>query len=1076
VGAATLELRDAGGRLLAARALELAPGERAGAELAFPAPTGPRDLELRLVGAVDPARSAQALRCTPSPQASVAFELGATEVVADDARVRAWVEVRNVGNAPGAGELTASLGGAGEAAGESTRAPIPLLAPGEVARVALSWGAPQELPTSVQQVDVRLAEGDPARAQRVTHEFLYDARAELRGLYQQSNGVDVIVDAPWRVAPRRGYVPLQVFVPSKGGVDPAIALRIQELVIAQRDTPTGPGTVIYEDVRGARPTVAPADLQLVDELGQRKTGATALDLFGETDLPINGSHEILRIPRRALGIADVPTVDVETYLDVTLRWEQRRTILGVVTIPRSGQHRAVMKVRFAADPLPQLPGENHYHDAHHHTIAEWHFGSDLDVFAPRKAYGGPLQMVFETAWSLGVIDQPTPGAAYGRIVTTDHNCFNNRTISDADGPEHRPPFGPQSPAQNPGIGQLEAYRRLFGPAAGEEITFKQANPLPRIQQIPNFLNNVLNNVLPGLPMGGHMLLFHADHVEGPWHGGGWLRGPSSPSVDVELAPLLQNLAQTAQPVAPFAYAAHPFSGLGWGPDHVDRSLGLDPAQRTRDEVHAQTGEFVVKGLEFFNGRRTRSMPSSRVDFNDLNPWADPDFAAGHADWDRTLWRDFTEFLRIQSRMIDYGFVSDPETRFVRKLYQAGGSDAHGDFNFNTSRQATILNLQGTYSVGDDVFYDTRTYCFGEGKPGGTPEERWMHAFADGNSVVTDGPLATFSLDAQGRFDSETLTWHDAQEAAENADGQIGGDGPLDGGHTALVPRNSAAPRYRYRYSSTPEWGDIRSLLLYKVEAGRPLRTQVNASGDDVVIGAGRLALAGADQDLEEGLDVGEEGAIQVPTALTLGAYTQGDPDQGPLGTQGHRCWTNAVYAVPFDADVSVAAIDSQRRVIPAGALRVTFRFDLSLDPRSYAIELKALDAQGRSTAGSEPALMALTPVGAWADRPGIKSSELTLSNPDPIPLTGATYPAPGETSFVVYWRDAPRDAAGNALNRVAVTFSAAGGTPNQVAGRGGSSSRGGCSLAPRAGASPWWLLGLLLLGPAWLARARRSLR
>jgi len=1066
-GAATLELRE-GGRLLASTPLALEPEAEVELELAFTAPAGALDLELRLVGDVDAHRATRALRCVPSADPRVELALGATEVRPGADGVRAWVEVENVGNLPGGGEVLGLLGGAGEETGAEVRVLAPSLAPGERARVALQWEAPEVLPTAVQRVDLRVGEGDAALRQRVTHEFVYDARAELRGLYQQSNSVDVILDAPWRVGPRRGYVPVQVFVPSKGGVDGSISLRIQDLLIVQRASPTGNGTVIYEDTRGARPTTAPADLELINEIGQRKSGATFLDLFGEADLRANGRHEILRISRKALGVPDLPGQDLDVFLDVRLGWQQRRTLLGVVTIPRSGSHRSVLKVRFAADPLPQLPGENHYHDAHHHTIAEWHFGSDLDVFAPRKAYGGPMQMVFETAFCLGVIDQPTAGAAWGRVVTTDHNCFNNRTIPDPDGPEHRPPFGPQSAARNPGIGQHEAYRKLLGPSAGEEVTFRQNIPLPRISQIPNFLNSALNNVLPGLPMGGHMLLFHADHVEGPWHGGGWLRGPSSPSVDVELAPLLANLAQTPQATAPFAYAAHPFSGMGWGDQHLDRSLGLDPAQRTRDELHAATGEFVVKGLEFYNGRRTRSMPSGRIDFNDLNPWADPDFAGGRQDWDRTLWVDFTEFLRIQSQMIDYGFVSDPETRFVRKLYQAGGSDAHGDFNFNSSRQATILNLQGTFSVGNDVFYDVRTYCFGEGKPGATAEDRWMHAFADGNSLVTDGPLATFSLDAQGRFDSETLTWHDGVEASENADGQIGGDGPLDGGLTALVPRNSADPRYRYEYASAPEWGAVEALLLYKVEAGRPLPTQTNAHGDDAVIASGRLALGAEHQELEEGLDLSEEGAIQVPTALTLGAYTQGDPDQQALGDRGHRCWTNAIYAVPYDADVSVAAIDTQQRLIPAGALTVTFRFDVSMDPGTYTVELKALDAQGNSTPGSEPALMTLSAPAGWADRPGIKTSELTLTNPDPIPLTGATYPAAGETSFVVYWRDAPRDAAGNALNRIAVTFSASGGTSTVG---GSSSSSGGCALVADDGGSAWWLL--VALGGLLAVRRRR---
>ncbi|MCW8140881.1 MAG: hypothetical protein KIT58_18415, partial [Planctomycetota bacterium] len=826
-----------------------------------------------------------------------------------------------------------------------------------------------------------------------------------------------------RIDPQRPYVPVQVFVPSKGGRTPATRLRVTRSEVLVRDTPTGPGTRVYDDAWGMRPTAAPQGLVIVDELGAPRTGATAQDLFGDVELDMNGRHDVLRLPRDVLGVPLAPAALTDKFVDVKVSWEQRRTLLFGLTSTRSGSHRAVMRVRFSPTALPSLPGENHYHDVHHHTIAEWYFGSPLDLFAPRKAYGGPLQMVFESAYAMGVIAAPTQQAAWGRIITTDHSSFNNRTIPDPDGPDHRPPFGPQSPARNPGVGQLEAFRNVLGPSVGEEVAFKQDIPIPKIH-IPfvNQLVNQLANLLPGVPLGAHMLLYHADHVEGPWHGGGWLRGPGNPNVDVNLFPLLEDVAKNrqARQGKAFVYAAHPFSGQGWRDENLERAYGLDPAHRTRAEVHDQTNKFVVKGVEFFNGRGTRSLPTNHIDFNDLNPWANQTFSRGETGWDKGLWVGMTEWHRMMARTLEYAFTSEPETRFVRKIYQAGGSDAHGDFNFSVGRAATPLSIQMTYNVGDEAYYGVRTYCFADGKAGPTPEDRWMLAYADGNCVTTDGPLLTLGLDADRRFDSTGRRWHDATLAAADEDGRIGGDGALDGGFTALVRRGSDAPAFRYRYSTSPEWGPIQVIHLYKTEAGaaNPTRRRGNV---DQIVGVNQLALAGADQDLAQPLDPAREGPVTKITAFAAGAYTGGDPDQVELGPDDYRCWTNPIFVVPYDVDVDVTAVDAATGTIPAGALEVRWTFDISMDPTARDVEVKALDGQGASTDLSVPALTRLVPRAGsgWSDRPGIRSSVLTLTNQDPIPLGGDAYPTAGTVSFVAYGRDPPRDAAGNDLNPIA---------------------------------------------------------
>ena len=90
---------------------------------------------------------------------------------------------------------------------------------------------------------------------------------------------------------------------------------------------------------------------------------------------------------RALVGLDESTTKVE--------WAHERVLFWGFSVAQSGSHRAVSRVRFAPVALPSLPGDNHHHDVHVHTIAEWYFGSPLDIFAPRKAYGGPLQMLFD---------------------------------------------------------------------------------------------------------------------------------------------------------------------------------------------------------------------------------------------------------------------------------------------------------------------------------------------------------------------------------------------------------------------------------------------------------------------------------------------------------------------------------------------------------------------------------------------------------------------------------------------------------------------------------------------------------
>ena len=1027
--------------------------------------------------------------------------------------VTAFVEVENAGTAPVANltldanveRVVSAKPGSGLPPGNPQtvnlgQRVLPNLAVGARETVSFVYTIPNPAPAGLLRCTLNavpqpgeMTPGDNT----AIFDFMLGQAGPLTGLYQQSNGVDLIPDAPWRIEPGIPYVPVQVFVPSKGGRTASTKLTIERTRIAVLDTPTAPGTLIYDDPAGSPPSLAPTGLEIVDELGVVRSGGKGFDVFGEDRLDVNGRHDILRVPRSSFGVVDRPATTEVKFVEVVVDWTSRRNLIFGLRRTRRGSHRVVLRVAFSSAELPTIPGDNHYYDVHHHTIAEWYFGSALDIFAPRKAYGGPLQMVFESCYAMGILDQPTAAEAWGRIITTDHSAFNNRTIPDPDGADHRPPFGPQAPALHPpGVGQHQAYRNVLGPTAAEEVAFKQDIPLPKIHSV---IDRLLD-LLPGLPLGAHMLTYRANHVEGPWHGGGWLQGPGNPNIDVNLFPLLNDLAtqdQGRQGEA-FSYAAHPFSGMGWRDENLERAFGLDPALRTKDEVHTGSQEFVVKGVEFFNGRGARTLPKPQIDFNDLNPWADPTFAAGVQEWDHDLWAGLAEYQKILTQALDYAFVSDPETKFVRKIYCSAGSDAHGDFNFSTGRAATPISFKSTFSVGDEALYRARTYVLGDGKQGVTHADRWMAAYADGNTVLTDGPLAFLELDAQSRFDSASLRWHDLSLNAENPDGQIGGEGPLDGGRTALVRRGSEAPRFRYRYGSTDEWGAVASVKLYKNSVGAPNPT-ISRNGYDHPVGVADFALHGPDTWHERDLDPANEGTVDAITAFQLGAYTGVDPDVQDLGTENYRAWTNPVFVVPYDVQIDAQA-DPNSRMIQPGELTVTYTFDVSMDPTLYAVEVKALDGSGNSTDGTIQPLAILGPVNGsgWSDRPGIKNAVFTLTNSNPIPLNAPAYPAQGRNTFVVYFRDAPRDAAGNELNRIADSFETIGFGPGSgpppgttasgstasgstastgsstaagataagavggATGSSGRSSSSGCSLGHSDPRSPWPLLALTL--------------
>src|SRR5207237_377351 len=161
------------------------------------------------------------------------------------------------------------------------------------------------------------------------------------------------------------------------------------------------------------------------------------------------------------------------------------------------------------------------------------------------------------------------------------------------------------------------------------------------------------------------------------------------------------------------------------------------------------------------------------------------------------------------------------------------------------------------------------------------------------------------------------------------------------------------------------------------------------AGSPEPIGVGALSVtATAGTRVAERLDPGEEGLVTAPAAYSLGAYTGGDPDVRPLGVDERRCYTNPVWAMPYD--VTWTARPSTAGTLAPGELTVDLIFPMSMNSLAGAAELKPLDASGdstdRATAGS-----VLT--AAWTRANGMRDAHLTLTNRDAIALTGDAYPA-----------------------------------------------------------------------------------
>lgn len=879
--------------------------------------------------------------------------------------------------------------------------------------------------------------------------------------------LNAVLDAPWCVAIREGetpYLPVLFFFPETKKKWRNI--KITRLAILERtgDEDEDEKLPIWEDGFTSPPVVARSPASGLDG-----RGAVAVDPFGRVsrDLDIvkdvvdpndpnapwqvdrvhdenRGWHIILRLPITPVAgasLREIRDISIEAQVDYR-RLDDPDEDDEVHSLRRR------LFVRFYPDGLPEWPGWRYY-DTHIHSAAE--YGTNLSMFAVRKSFGGPVQMLKEAAYAIGMI--PSPGMARDRVIVTDHNVFYSDDDIIKTGPTSRgawqDPIELSHPELSPyftmngtlharGQKEYENYLDEFGITLGEEVT---------LQKTGGFLGLISGT------LGSHMLTYSTRHFMGPFHGGRFFVFKNEPNPN-PLAKVLRAMSLDENFNSGFAYAAHPFSRSSierkllsaWNEDEIKLAL-------RGEYVHLRDGRpdrFVFKGFQAWNGKLSRHLATNTVlPRRTKELLADPtwhrEWVRGSPNWDDRLQYGLQRWHQLVTDYLSFAFEDDRDARFVRKFYLSGGTDAHGDFNRDsgllarglTALPAQIMRFLKIFSMSSNAFGKVRTAVDTSGIASGprtaSLEEKALEAYARGQTVVTDGPLLCFKMDSNGNFDGRRLQWH-AAAAYEDDDGQIGGAGVLDGARTMLVAEGTESVLYRYRWTNNEMFGGpLRRIEIYKDEAGKTVEldeVERNTGPAKVLRHHGELdPEAPADGDGWRIEAMGEtrredepsEGTVEVPTALSLGGFTE----RGDEPPYDHRCYTNPIWALP----VRVVAVrrtggggsggEPLGEVIPKGSLSITFRFAASMKPEECEVRLVPLDEAGDSVGQG----IRLYPEGGrervhgWSrnEREDLVHADYTVTNRDDIVDLAAS--ADSGVFCVILVR--PSDNHGNRLNSVA---------------------------------------------------------
>ncbi len=866
----------------------------------------------------------------------------------------------------------------------------------------------------------------------------------------------VTMDAPWRVEIRDDRVTqipvLFQFVETRKNWR---NLKILEIEITQ-ETSDDKETLVYRDTHDGEPLVGSSsrfdltNIRVVDGFGSIssaidvvKDAITAEDPDRrwqvETVTDANrGWHIIYLIPLAQLA-NPVDSDPQKVVLWSRVRYKRLDTQdEQVYSVARR------LEIDLDPDPLPSFQGWHQY-DSHIHTVAE--YSTDTRPTAIRKAIGGPTQMFLESAYALGMVRDRE--SLRDLVIATDHNCFYsdkevpaygpgsqgidpiNRTVTEPiTHPEYTPHFSDKHGHCQLGHKEFENHMGVFGLSFGEEVSLKKKGPW----------------YWPFGTLGSHLLTFSTRHFMGPFHGGKflfWRDQENNNAIDH----VLEKIAGETSFTQGFTYAAHPFSesylARTFAPNWNEKQLKI----ATRgDYIHrsgSRVEEFAFKGFEAWNAKESRHITSNLADPDHNlrlmgNPGIDENWFRGNPNWDAGLNHALLRWHQYITESLSWSTQDDLSTRFIRKFFASGGTDAHGDFGRTTSVLGRgiaflpkLLRYFKIFSISDNAFGKVRTVVDTTNVSRGTGmsyPQRALAAFAQGQSVVSDGPVLEFSIDANGHFDSnpDKMTWH-RDVSFENQDGRIGGDGRMDGARSALVFERDPNVVYRYRWAnSTYFGGPLDRIRIYKDTLGGDPRLESvtrNTGPAKMLQHAGELDPQSApDSDGWRHEKMGElrrpgerdEGTITTLSAISLGGFTK------RIATPpfDYRCYTNPVWLIPVNLLVHFTEDFDDRETIQSGQLQLTFALPISMDPLPYEVRLIPLDDEGNSTGrGHRMSARRVTgEINGWSDdrRHGVASARYTVINDDPIDIPASLI----DGKFVVTLRE-PRDCHGNTLNSIA---------------------------------------------------------
>ncbi len=827
------------------------------------------------------------------------------------------------------------------------------------------------------------------------------------------SGTDIVMDAPWRSI--RDYVPTLIFLPDF----PKGSRRVDQIMILNYDVTTGtPGTTppIFEDNRTGADIPSPLP-SIIDDLGRPRGGITTTEIFN------NFWHYIVRIPIADIGLEGHKGQPGLHFLGVAVKWSKVRFWWRF-----DYNFSRVLRVLLQNEPFPVFYCEafseaDRYYDVHVHTIAEQTTFGNWNPDGANKAFGGPIAMLLESSYALGLVDtqlnyetstsKTNWDAFNNKLVVTDHNAFYSKGSYDSG---TAPLYGPTA-GTNGHIGEANWYRNNLGYLAGEEITLESGT-------------NQTAGLGTALNRGHHFLAYDTQHFEGPWHGGEFLSiGVANPNTMMYVLLHMQLANDTG-----FGYAAHPnLKTFVWPPEYFALAIAGLPDHNTTVGPHVtwRVDDFIFKGSQVWNGK-TDEIAKNNGSLEDddhvrLNPFKggpSGQFFKSNSSWDSELKQSLegdpqdqnvpSYYRQVQDKLIYY-FEDEEERKFIRKLYMAAGTDAHGDFNYRDEIDSTTKAYLGDFGTLDSNAYGrVRTYTlvherddFAQRMAGGDSIDLISHdAYREGNTVLTDGPLCKFNLDSDGRHNpGASPRWHDAINKWENAEGRIGGYGDFDGGRTVLVPHRGENELVNTNAFIETNWE--KSITPGATNIHYDMVMLTTTSKTDFVLVAGS-----PDSPKREAYP---RTIDRVSAVVMHGRARSLDV------TKDERCITNPVWAVPVPIDVAHPGTCP----IPPGGLTVTFHFPISMGADA-GVFIRPLDANGDST---DPQIE-LQPAPGWKEENGVLDGKYTATNraqeiPCPPGLWDADSHQPGfETfvkSYVVYMVD-PMETHDNELNDIGRTF------------------------------------------------------